>query len=67
MVGLQPHQLLDLSYFVAGGREEGMPCLPVVGASGVHETAAGMEMLLLLMIIRMFLHCCYRWHPKWIV
>lgn len=31
------------------------------------ETAAGLEMLLLLITVRIFMHCCYRWHPKWIV
>ena len=66
-VSLQPHQLLDLVHILAGGRAEGMPHLAVVGASDVRETTAGMEMLLLLLIVRMFVHCCYRWYPKWIV
>lgn len=31
------------------------------------EAAAGLEMLLLLLTVRTFVHCCYRWHPKWSV
>lgn len=67
MVSLSPHRLLDLAHVLAGGRAEGMPHLAVVGASGVRETTAGMEMLLFLLIVRMFVRCCYRWYPKWIV
>lgn len=63
----QPHQLLDLAPIPAGGSAEGTPHLAVVDASGVHGTAAGMEVLLLLMIVRLSLPCFYRWHPKWIV
>lgn len=67
MVSLQPHQLLDLAHVLAGGRAAGMCLSAVLGASGVHETTAGVEVLLLLTTVRMFMHCCYRWHPKWIV